>query len=60
MGAFSWLKEALEQHRQDGCETTPEAENFVNDYGNQVEDEKRALQERQEQEREERSSDCDR
>lgn len=56
MGVFSQLQEALEQHQQGGCKTTLEAEKFVNDYGDQVEASKRSLQERQEQERKERTS----
>ncbi len=56
MGAFNWLKQALKRYRQEGYETTPEAKNFVNNYGNQVEAAKQSLQERQEKERKERSS----
>lgn len=56
MGVFSWLQEALEQQQQDGCETTPAAEKFVQEYDDQVETSKRSLQERQEQERQERTS----
>lgn len=59
MAAFGWLKKAVEQHQQDGCETSSEAENFVNDYGRQVEVSKRSLKERQERERKERSSESD-
>lgn len=56
MSAFSWLQKALEQHQQGDCKVTSEAEDFVNDYSKQVETAKRLLQERQEQERKERSS----
>lgn len=56
MGVFGWLQEALEQHQQGGCETTPPAEKFVQEYDDQVETSKRSLQERQEQERQERTS----
>ncbi len=59
MAAFGWLKQALEQHQQDGCETSSEAEKFVDDYSRQVEDSKRSLKERQEKERKERSSGSD-
>lgn len=55
MAAFGWLKKAVEQHQQDGCETSSEAENFVNDYSRQVEASKRSLKERQERERKERA-----
>jgi len=56
MGVFGWLKNALEQHEQSDCETTPEAKRFVNDYDKQVETAKRSLQEHQEKERKERSA----
>jgi hypothetical protein len=60
MSIFGWLQQSLEQHQQSGCETTPEAEKFVNKYSEQVEAAKQALKERQEQERQERSSKSDR
>lgn len=56
MGAFDWLRQALEQQQDEGCEATPEAQKFVNDYGNQVETAKRSLQEQQERARQERSA----
>ncbi|MGG6270823.1 hypothetical protein ACQ4M3_40570 [Leptolyngbya sp. AN03gr2] len=55
MGAFSWLQNALEEHRQNSCETTPETKHFVDEYSKQVEAEKQSLRERQEKEREDRS-----
>jgi hypothetical protein len=60
MSIFSWLQQSLEQNQQSGCETTPEAEKFVNRYSEQVEAEKQSLRERQAQERQERSSKRDR
>jgi hypothetical protein len=60
MGAFSWLKKALEQHQESGCETTPEAESFVDEYSKQIEAAKRSLRERQKREQEEQSSKGDR
>ena len=56
MGAFSCLKQALEQNEQNGCETTSAAKNFVSEYDKQVEAEKQSLQERQGQDRKERSA----
>lgn len=56
MGAFSWLQNALEEHRQNGCETTPEAKSFVDEYSKQVEAEKHSMRERQEKERSSRSA----
>ena len=60
MSVFGSLKEALDQHQQDGCKTTSEAEKFVSEYGDQVETSKRSLQERQERERQQQSSKSDR
>jgi hypothetical protein len=56
MGALSWLKKALEQCQQDGCQTSPKVKDFLNNYDNHIETAKRVLQERQEAERKERSS----
>lgn len=60
MSIFSSLKQALEQHQQDGCKTTSEADKFVNEYDDRVETSKRSLKERQEQERQEQSPEGDR
>jgi hypothetical protein len=56
MAVFSWLQETLEKHQQGDCETTPAAKKIVQAYDDQIENSKRLLRQRQEQERQERTS----
>ncbi|MEM9949759.1 MAG: hypothetical protein AAF215_03515 [Cyanobacteria bacterium P01_A01_bin.123] len=54
MGPFDQLQEDFDKQRERGCEPSPKAEKFVEDYSDRVEAEKQALKDRQAQERRER------
>lgn len=52
MGVFDQLKEALETQRERGCETTPAAKDFVENYDDHVRNAAKQLRERQARDRE--------